>query len=302
MKTEYEPEDIKSFLRATVYANPDSIKQLSEGHISQALTFENFDGNKQVLRISTKDEDFRADDYAYRIFGSVVPVPEILEIGSFGDKDFYCISKFIEGTTTNKLNNKDMQDSISEQNDIFGRIFNFDISATSGYGSVDINTGNAPRNDWKSFLTSDVESMGGVDELRKNAINIGLEPSLIDKFIKQFVVNVPYASEVRRLLHGDLGFDNMIVSDGKVTAVIDWAHVSYGDWMRDYAKFDFWWPDRYTQPRIFAKSYSLEAEHMHERTALYWAHTALGTISFADRFKNGDITKWLHEHIEEKLI
>ncbi|MEI6481690.1 MAG: phosphotransferase, partial [Candidatus Saccharibacteria bacterium] len=113
--------------------------------------------------------------------------------------------------------------------------------------------------------------------------------------------NLPFASETRRLLHGDLGFDNLIVNDGKVTAVIDWAQMGYGDWMRDYAKFDFWWPDRYTKPQAFADGYDLDAEHLEERIALYWAVTALGTISFADRFKSERVTEWLHDHATEKV-
>lgn len=301
MKTTYTPEDVQQFLETTEHANPDSIAQLSEGHISQALAFETVDGTKQVLRISAIDEDFRADEYAFKHFGDSLPIPAVREIGNFGDGAYYCISDYVPGTTSNKLSQEDMQAALDAQNDVFARIFSTDVSATQGYGGIDLTTGNAKHDSWKAVLTSELEDMD-VDKLRQQAQNIGLDPTLVDKFVAQFNANLPYASEVRHLLHGDMGFDNLIVDEGKVTAVIDWAQMGYGDWLHDYSKFDFWWPDRYTSPQVFADRYDLDAEHIPERIALYWAYTVLGNISFADRFKSEKVTEWLHEHAEERLI
>lgn len=300
MKTTYTPEDVHQFLETTEHAKPDSIEQLSEGNISQALAFETVDGVKQVLRIAPEDKDFRADQYAFQTFGGSLPIPPIQEIGSFGEGTYYCVSDFVAGATSNKLSKEDMQATLDVQNDTFAQIFNTSVAASHGYGGIDLATGNATHKSWQASLTSELADLG-VDKLRDHARNIGLDPSLVDKFVDQFNANLPYASEVRRLLHGDLGFDNLIVDKDKVTAVIDWAQMSYGDWMHDYAKFDFWWPDRYTAPRTFADKYDLDAEHLPERIALYWAYTALGTISFADKFKSEKVTEWLHEHAEKKL-
>lgn len=301
MKTTHTPDEVRDFLETAEYANPESIEQLSEGHISQAIAFETVDGEKLVLRISAKDEDFLADQYASQKFGSDVPIPRVTEIGAFGDDSHYCISEFVEGTTTNKLSADEMRASLDIQNDVFAKIFKTDVSSTSGYGNIDIATGNATHESWKSAMSHEVEEMG-LDALRENARNIELDPALVDGFLEQFHTNLVHASEDRRLLHGDLGFDNMIVSGDKVTAVIDWAQMGYGDWMRDYAKFDFWWPDRYTDPQTFANKYGLDAQHIPERIALYWAITALGTIRFADKFKSEGVTEWLHEHAAAKRV
>lgn len=301
MKTTHTPDEVRNFLETTEHAKPGSIEQLSEGHISQAIAFESVDGDKQVLRISAKDEDFLADQYASQKFGGAVPIPRVIEIGTFGDSSHYCISEFVEGTTTNKLSADEMRASLDIQNDVFAKIFQVDVSSTSGYGHVDIATGNAAHDSWKSALSSEVEEMG-LEALRENAKNIGLDPALVDRFMEQFQANLDHASEVRRLLHGDLGFDNLIVDGKNVNAVIDWAQMAYGDWMHDYAKFDFWWPDRYTDPKTFTDEYDLDAQHLPERMALYWATTALGTIRFADRFKSKRIAEWLHEHVAKKLI
>lgn len=73
MKTSYTPEDVRQFLQTTEHANPDSIEQLAEGHISQALGFETVDGSKLVLRIAPHKNDFLADEYAGNTFGQHGP-------------------------------------------------------------------------------------------------------------------------------------------------------------------------------------------------------------------------------------
>ena len=118
----------------------------------------------------------------------------------------------------------------------------------------------------------------------------------------KFERNLPYASEVRWLFHGDLGFDNLLLLDGEVTGVIDWAQMSYGDWMRDFFRLDFWGPGRYGDATQFAAQYELEAEHIDGRIALYHAHNALLTIDFSFRHKNESTSEWLRIHAAEKLV
>ena len=42
------------------------------------------------------------------------------------------------------------------------------------------------------------------------------------------------------LLHGDYGFDNVLVDQGKISGVLDWANAKYGDFLYDVAWLDFW--------------------------------------------------------------
>lgn len=301
MKTSYSPEYVRQFLETTEHANPETIEQLTEGHISQALSFETIDGDKQVLRISAKDEDFKADQYAFDQFGDELPIPKVLEIGRFGDDAFYCVTERARGSISNTIPQEDMPAALPSIHKTFAKIFETNVSGTTGYGDMDITTGNASYGSWNAALLSNLNSMG-VEALKEHARNIDLDPHLVDGFVAQFHANLSYASEVRRLLHGDLGFDNLLLDGNEVTAVIDWAQMGYGDWMRDFAKFDFWWPNRFGDPKEFAEKYQLDMDSIQQRTALYWATTALETISFSDRFKNKNTTTWLHEHAKEKLI
>jgi len=301
MKTEYTPEDVRQFLQATEHADPDSIEQLAEGHISQAFGFETLDGDKFVLRIAAHQNDFQADKYAGDTFGKSLFVPKVTEIGTFGNNAFYCISERADGLPSNTLSQAEINAALPDIHDVFARIFQTDISTTRGYGEIDTKTRNAESTSWRTNLSGAIEGIS-VESYKESARYVGIDPALIDSFIEQFHRNLPYASEVRRLFHGDLGFDNLLIDNSKVSAVIDWAQMGYGDWMRDFARLNFWWQGRYGDTEEFAKKHDLEAEHIKERTALYHAVNALLTIDFSYQHKNDSTSEWLRDNVAEKLM
>lgn len=147
----------------------------------------------------------------------------------------------------------------------------------------------------------DIESKDA-EHFKVSARNIGLETNIVDTFYGQFRKNLPYASETRRLLHGDPAFDNMLVNGSSVTALIDWAQMEYGDWVCDFSRLDFWWPGRYGDMRSFAEESRLETDGLEERKALYWAVNALWTIEFADTAKSQETSAWLREHLPAKIV
>lgn len=299
MKTSYTQEVVGQFLK-TKEQSADSIDRLVEGHISQAFSFENKTG-KFVLRIAPKVDDFLVDKYASDTYGENLLIPKVLEIGDFQEGSYYCISKFALGKTVSSMENAEVEAVLPAIHDALARIYTIDVSSTQGYGHIDPKTGNAADKTWHDSIRDDIEKHG-VEKYRENAKNIGLSPALIDDFYNQFTASLPYASETRRLFHGDPAFDNMLIDDGKVTAMIDWPQMGYGDWMSDFSRLDFWWPGRYGDAGEFAAKYNLEDEHLAERKALYWATNALWTIEFADRFQNESTTAWLHDYIASKRI
>jgi aminoglycoside phosphotransferase (APT) family kinase protein len=186
-------------------------------------------------------------------------------------------------------------------NDTFAAVFNTNISSTKGYGHIDFKTGNGPHASWRETLLAQLDNMP-LEQLRQNATNIGVDPELIQPFIDQYTSNLEYAPEERQLSHGDLGFDNILIENNRVTAIIDWASVGYAEWMYDYAKFDFWWPGRYAPPKTFGEQYGLNTDHLEQRRALYLARSALSTIQWADSFGNVQIAEWLRTHVKDRLV
>ncbi len=301
MKTSYTQESVSAFLEKLEHANPVSITKLAEGHISQAFGFETESGDSLVLRISNDESGFAADQHAANVLGSSMPVPRVFDINSYDTESFYCISARAMGKTTNLLDEHELALALPDIRQTLANIYLYDVSGTNGYGHIDIKSGNASHDSWKSAVSDKIE-MAGVEVYKQNAANLGIAPGLIDKFFAQYRDNLAFASETRRLLHGDPAFDNMLVEGDKVTAVIDWAQMGYGDWVSDFAHLDFWWPGRYGDIKTFATQYNLDNDNLDERIALYWAANALWTIEFADTTKSKSVSAWLKEHLKEKLI
>ena len=58
----------------------------------------------------------------------------------------------------------------------------------------------------------------------------------------------------RYLVHADYGFGNVLVQDGKITAVLDWANAAYGDFMYDVAWLTIGYP-QHDVPGMFRGFY-----------------------------------------------
>lgn len=301
MKTTHSQDGVEALLKNIEYAKPNSLMSLTEGHTSQAFAFEAEDGKKFVLRIAESQVAFAADKYAADVFGQVLLVPPVIDIGTFDDNSFYCITEMVDGKTSNTISDAELAEALPAIWQSLAGIYTYDISTTHGYGPVDPATGNARFSTWHARLEEGIES-GGVQSFRQHATNIGLDTELVDKFYDQFRSHLTFASETRRLLHGDPAFDNMLVDGEKVTAIIDWEQMEYGDWVSDCSRLDFWWPGRYGNIRSFADEYGLDADNLNERVALYWATNALWTIEFADKAKSKETSDWLIEYLPKRLV
>lgn len=299
MKTTFSLHEVSDFLERKLQAQPNTLRALVEGYSSQTYMFENGQ-DSYALRIGEADAAFTSDLFAHEHFGHVLPIPKVIEIGKFNGSAFYCISEYIEGKTSNTLPDAEMIRALHSIHDNLAKTFTADISFASGYGSLNPLSGNASNTSWRDHLLSITEQ--GAAAYRKHAANIGVPVALVDTFFDQYCKYLPYASEVRRLLHGDPAFDNMLIRDGTVVAVIDWEEAGYGDWMCDFARLDFWWPGRYGNKADFAAKYGLDADNLDERLGLYWAVNALWTIEFADKEASEEIAGWLREHLESKVV
>jgi len=301
MKTSYTPDEIVEILQNLLAVDAKSVQQLTEGHSSQVYSFTAINGQKLVLRIRESEKDLLADKYAYDHFGSSLPIPQIMGIGKLPAIGYYCISEFIDGQTLYSLDGQALHDLLPRFHQMLVNTFTLNVSGTHGYGSIDVATGNALADSWKSSLRSELESLD-VDLLKTHAANIALEADMINRLVEQFNSNLPYASEVRRLLHGDPGYDNVIVDEGKIKAVIDWEQMAYGDWARDFSRFEYFDIADCGDMLTFGMENGLEIEHLHERKALYWAINALRDIEFASSQKNQQVAARLRANLGKRLI
>lgn len=300
MKTHYTHPDMQRFLEKRMAIIPGSIVNLVEGETSQVVSFSRSDGKKLVLRIREHQKDLLADKYAHDQFGRSMPIPEFLDIGQFGSDTYYCITAFADGVTAKSLSPNELADVLPVIQDVLAKIYTIDIMSSQGYGYIEVTSANAPDPSWKESLIRERDLLG-LDELSVHATTIGLPNNTINRLNAQLMDNLPFVSEVRRLLHGDPGHDNLLILDGNVNAVIDWEQMAYGDWVRDFSRFESGGHAEYGDITEFGIKYGLETENITERIAVYSAIRTMRDIEFAGSQNNARVAAWVRSTIEKRI-
>jgi len=298
MKTTYPTEDLSRFIHSKIPSFHGTIEQLSEGHSSQAVCFETEDGLRLVLRVRNDENALLADKYAYEHFSSNIPIPKAIDTGIFPLGGYYIISSFSPGQTANKLDSALFDNVLPLIQDLLSNIFHTDISNTKGYGYIDVSTGNASADSWKQSLLDELKELN-IEALKEHAQILGIDIDIIDKLLFDFNSHLKYASEKRRLLHGDPGSDNLTINNGQVSAIFDWEQMSYGDWARDFARFGYYKTSDYGNIRTFGQKYGLETEYLDKRVKLYQAIYALRDIEFASSQHNEKLTRFIKAKLAE---
>lgn len=227
---------------------------LAEGEESQAFAFraEGLGSAAQaehVVRVHRSREGFDKDDFAARRFARPgLPVPAVTAIGRIEDlsfdqsfegpffgKPFYCVSRRLPGSTLQDLP-IDMLSLLAEPlARTLEELAASDLAGTTGFGRFDAN-GTGEHASWRAFLDAvaerdwsaarlDAQALWRVE--RQLAIVRGLAPS---------------CPEVRRLVHGDFGSNNVLTDGREITGVIDWSEALFGDPLYDVANIFFWRP------------------------------------------------------------
>jgi hygromycin-B 4-O-kinase len=146
-------------------------------------------------------------------------------------------------------------------------ISRIDVSDTAGWGPID-GDGQARFGSWADYLQNiEDESFPGLEHGNGNK---GIfEQGEFDFFfgrMTEFVDAMP-ANE-RALVHGDRGWDNVLVLGDEITAVIDWDMARYGDPLFDPARNDL---------------YYAEADYR-SRFIEYFAESGRGIENFEERW------------------
>lgn len=226
---------IREFLE-TKYNYVHDVEPVADGWWSQALTF--YTGEeKLVLRINQHPVDFQKDVFAYSQFNSeAIRIPEVKSAGSFNKDYFYCISEFIEGIPSDRvLPAEDLQNHLPLANTVMDQldlIHALNATGFQGWGYTGA-SGNGLFNSWPDFLLS-VYNSKIPTSWQELAATTWLDGQLFEQLLHKMETLFPYLPTDKHMLHGDYGFDNLLLKpDGSVAAVIDWAEMMLGDPLYD---------------------------------------------------------------------
>jgi hygromycin-B 4-O-kinase len=195
-------------------------------------------GRVGCLRIGRSTWGFTKDRWAHEMLGDRVPVPRIWELGVLDDEYAFCLSEWMPGQTLQDLTTTEVERALPAVFDAWSVIAGWDVEHISGFGDFDAETQLAPYGSWHEFLQAPAlkatswESAWTQPRSRQLAELLDTYNALIGQ-----------CPDERRLVHGDWGSNNLLVADGRVTAVLDWENAATGDPLYDVAT-RFWttWP------------------------------------------------------------
>lgn len=236
MKPNLPPSQVEEWLASRGGPVTD-FQRLTEGLASQAFAFRR-SGVDLVLRINRSSAGFRKDPYVSRLFGRPgLPIPEVLEIGTLPGGGAACISRRAPGVRLRDLDAPAAERVADRVACTLDAIAATDIRGTAGFGPFD-GSGVAPFPTWAAFLTA----VADPTRYDWEAVARRVDAALLAKLRAVVLDLAPRCRcpEVRRLIHGDFGVDNVLSDGRRVTAVIDWALAMFGDPLYEWATLCFW--------------------------------------------------------------
>ena len=238
MKPELSNQQLLQFLTEK-YGSEPQWAPIAEGMESRVLTF--IWGDQQyILRVNPNQSGFQKDRWCFQQFHSEeLPIPEILEIGSFSSHYAYCLSRRLPGITLEDSAIPTLQQLTPYVSQVWKVIHQSLLPSSEGFGPFN-ECGHATFSSWQSFLQSTIR---GKDQQWDHlfASNL-LDATALQPVMHSYLRLTGHCPEERKLVHGDFGSNNVLTDGKKITGVLDWDCALYGDPLFDVAGSFFWSP------------------------------------------------------------
>jgi hygromycin-B 4-O-kinase len=225
-------EDVRSFLEAR-FGKVSGFTSIAEGMESQAFAFES-GAERLVARVNRSAHGFEKDRFCSEAFsGPDLPVPRIRLLATLADT-WICVSVRATGETLQALGDgaaayarplATVLDAMAAK----------DVSGITGFGPFDAH-GSAPFVHWRDFL----KTIADPDRFDWETTADRVDLAAVTPFIESVTRYASHCDNVRGLVHGDFGSNNVVAADGRITAVVDWSEAMVGDPLYDVANVFFW--------------------------------------------------------------
>jgi hygromycin-B 4-O-kinase len=233
--------DAEAFLVAHFGPDVSHVSPIGHGEWSRAFAFRR-GGSQYIVRFSALDEDFRKDRIASRYSSRDLPIPAVIEIGQTCG-GYFAISERASGGYLDDLEGGEMRRTLPALFAALDAAQSVDVSSSTGYGGWGAD-GNAPHHSWRVALLAIADDRPGERTYgwreRLSASPTGSGP--FDQALARLDGLLLDTPQARHLIHSDLLNFNVLVADGRISAVIDWGCAMYGDFLYDLAWFEFWSP------------------------------------------------------------
>lgn len=280
-KTTLSEADVHAFLRHA-FGQVTGLHRLTEGEESQAFAFDA--GGAFVLRINRDRAGFDKDRFVHRRFGPTLPIPEITLIAPL-DTVWACVSRRIAGVTLQALPPGEagqIAADVARQLDLMAAC---DVTGLTGAGPFD-GTGRASCDSWGAWLAR----IGDRDWRHLP----DMEPAL--NAVLHFARRCP---DIRGLVHGDFGSNNVLADGPVISGVIDWSEAMIGDPLYDLANILFWrsWLTCMEEQAVFFETHQPWRLIDAERLDIYQLRIGLDTLWHAVQDADAALAVWVPAQI-----
>lgn len=214
---------------------------IPQGEWSRAYAFRHGD-RELVVRFNPARGAFDPDVLAQRYASHHIPMPRLLEVGDL-EGGCYAISERAFGDFLEDLPPHLMKAALPSILNTLEALRCAETTQTTGFGPW-TSTGDGMFRSWGDFLRAPgvgtpTEHLGTWrDGLQLSQLGEGTFRAGTAE-LERLSRGCP---EQRNLVHSDLINRNVFVSDGRITALIDWQCAMYGDHLYDLAWLLFWAP------------------------------------------------------------
>jgi hygromycin-B 4-O-kinase len=292
---------LHALLAAEMPAPIGEVQELTGGNVGRAFGFRSGDG-AFVIRFNWRTlGGFGKEKLIERLLSrTAAPFPHLVKTGRLQALD-WAISVRLPGRGF-EIDSASLMAMLPSLFATMDAIHTANLRGTEGYGGFDAaGAGHDPS--WRQHVLSVREDgpEGGYfptwESLFATTI---LERDTIDALMRTVEATLPFCPEDRQLVHGDFGFDNVLVEDGQVTGVIDWLNARFGDGLYDVAWLDFWPDPPLRIGEIYVawkESLGATVPHASERIRCYKAMIAADSLRFFAHGDQPDAYRWLRNRI-----
>lgn len=294
---------VAAFVSQHLGAPVEDVRTLRPGEICTVFAY-TLARARYVIRFSPWASGFAHDRLAHERFASAgIPIPRIIEIGRFRDLAF-AIAPYVPGRTIQRLSPAEQAALAPALVAMVDGIHQLDVSATTGYGEMD-GDGLGRFASWAAYLEAIAEEdptdfYGRWSHLYDTSF---LERPLCEQLLARMSALLPALPPVRVLVHGDAGFDNVLVDGERISAVLDWANMKYGDFLFDVAWLNFW-PSPVPFADLFSRYYAERGRVVPlyaERLSCYTCYIGLVALLFFAHTDQRAPYNWVRERVRTLL-
>ena len=281
-----ETSQVADFLRGHLGGDACEVAPLGQGDWSQAFSFSH-DGTEFVARLGAYVEGFEKDRFAVRFAAPGLPIPRVLEIGQALGR-YFCVSERAYGTYLEELDAAEMRRIVPAVCQMLSVLQQANLSDTSGFGGWEA-SGDAPHSRWHEYLLTVNDESEWIPGWHRRMEESPTGSTPFYEALDFLKAHLKFCPSERYLIHNDLLHGNTLVSEDRISAVIDWGCGLYGDFLYDLAMFTFyasWYPamdeiDWAGEAKTHFERSGIEIPHFEERLRCCEVHIALGNMAYS---------------------